>query len=122
MIKLSATRLVTAIVLVGGLTIAPLLNVDQPADELLNSEVLPQTPEFEVRWQRGQLTLSGHTQSTRHEGELRATAGSAYPSNTVVTHFNPLGIVPPYWSNVSRQVVALLATTESARAHLMVTS
>lgn len=119
MIKPSATRLVCALVLVGGLTAAPLLNIDQPSEAPRSNEILAQKPEFEVRWQRGQLRLSGHTLSTRHESELQTAARIAYQSNPVVTQFKPLGIVPSYWADATARVISLLATTESARAHLM---
>lgn len=118
MIKHPALRLVAAFVVVGGLIVAPPLNIDEPIAAPQSEALLAQAPEFDVRWQRGQLTLAGHTRSSAHETELLAIAGRAYPGSTLLAEFDPLGAVPPYWTETSGHIVSLLAATESAHATL----
>ena len=118
MIKHPALRLVATFVLVGGLIAAPPLNIDEPIVAPQSKALLPQAPEFDVRWQRGQLTLAGHTRSSAHELELLTIADSAYPGSTLLAEFDPLGAVPPYWADTSGLIVSLLAATESAHATL----
>ena len=119
MIKYPATKLAAAVLVVGGLAIAPLLD----KDDLLDTPITPPRPaqaaQFEIRWWHDELTLSGHTRSANHEYELLQAAENAYPDRKVVTRFTPLGVVPAYWEDVTTQIIDLLAEAESAQATLL---
>jgi len=116
-IKNSATRIVAAVIFVGGLTVSPLLN-NSESDDVSIAPLAPLTPQFQLRWQRGELTLSGHTTSLQHEQDLLQVVQSLYPENPVITNFRPLGIVPPYWEDMTLQVLYLLAESAFAQADL----
>ncbi len=123
MIKNRATRTVAAIILVGGLAVAPRLDInissDFRASDLPTVDPLPaQNPRFHILRRQGELALSGHTTSLKHEQDLLQVAASSYPDNTVTTGFQPLGIVPLYWEDTTLQVLYLLAETNSAEATL----
>lgn len=117
MIKNPATRIVAAVVLVAGLAVAPLLDNGERVDNSIAPQVSP-PPQFQIRWQRGELTLSGHTTSVRHEQDLLQVAKSSYPESPVTTDFRPLGIVPPYWEDITIQILYLLAKSASSQADL----
>lgn len=117
MIKNSATRKVAAVILVGGLAVSPLLDNSESNDSSI-APLAPLSPQFQFRWQRGELTLSGHTTSLQHEQELLQVAQSSYPEDPVITNFRPLGIIPPYWEGMTVQVLYLLAESASAQAEL----
>ena len=117
MIKKSATRIVVAVILVGGLVVSPLLDKSESTDATI-AALTTQPPLFQIRWQRGELLLSGHTTSLRHEQDLLQVAKSAYAEDPVITNFQPLGIVPPYWEDLTIQVLQLLAESASAQAEL----
>lgn len=117
MIKKSATRIVAAVILVGGLAVSPLLDNSESTDTAI-AALASQPPLFQIRWQRGELVLSGHTTSLRHEQDLLQIAKSSYPEDPVITNFQPLGIVPPYWEDMTTQVLYLLAESASAQAEL----
>ena len=117
MIKKSATRIVAAVILVGGLAVSPLLDNSESTDTAI-AALASQPPLFQIRWQRGELLLSGHTTSLRHEQALLQIAKSSYPEDPVITNFRPLGIVPPYWEDMTTQVLYLLAESASAQAEL----
>ena len=117
MIKKSATRIVAAVILVGGLAVSPLLDNSESTDTAI-AALASQPPLFQIRWQRGELVLSGHTSSLRHEQDLLQIAKSSYPEDPVITNFRPLGIVPPYWEDMTTQVLYLLAESASAQAEL----
>lgn len=123
MIKPQATRLAAAVILIGGLATAPLLDGSSPSDfsEVGAAAVDPlpvQTPQFQINWRRDELALTGHTTSRKHEAELLRVANSSYPNNAALTDFRPLGIVPAYWEDTTVQVLYLLAETASADAAL----
>lgn len=117
MIKNSATRKVAAVILVGGLAISPLLDNSESNDSSI-APLAPLSPQFQFLWQRGELTLSGHTTSLQHERELLQVAQFSYPEDLVITNFRPLGIIPPYWEDMTVQVLYLLAESASAQAEL----
>jgi len=116
-IKNSAARKVAAVILVGGLAISPLLDDNELNDSSI-APLAPLSPQFQFLWQRGELTLSGHTTSLQHERELLQVAQFSYPEDPVITHFRPLGITPPYWEDMTVQVLYLLAESASAQAEL----
>ena len=117
MIKHPATRLVAAVLLVGGLAIAPLLNDDDPLEEA-SPEIAPIAPRFEFIWREGELALQGHTLSSSHEQALLEVAASSYPDAAVDGDFEALATAPSHWADTTVQVVYLLAKTVSANATL----
>lgn len=121
MIKRPATKLVAAILIIGGLAIAPLLGDDLLKEPLVDlspeASVLP-APHFEIVWREGELALLGHTLSSSHERDLLEVAASSYPDMAVTTNFESLGTVPAHWARTTVKVVYLLAGTVSADATL----
>ncbi len=117
MIKKSAIRIVAAVILVGGLAVSPLLGNSESTDTSI-ALLAPPPPQFQIRRQRGQLTLSGHTISRRHEQDLLQIATSSYSEEPVITNFRPLGVVPRYWEDMTIELLYLLAESASAQAEL----
>jgi len=122
-IKNPATRFVAAVIFFGGIATAPLLDNSDPPDIApddvrLGEPLSAQLPRFEIQWLRGSLTLSGHTASLKHEQDLMQVADFSYPDTRVMTDFQPLGIVPAYWAEITAQALYLLAETASAKASL----
>ena len=117
MIKHPATRLIAAVLIIGGLAIAPLLDDDLLEDPVAELSVLP-APQFEIIWREGELTLLGHTLSSGHERNLLDVAATSYPDAAVASNFEPLGTVPVHWADTTVNVVYLLAETVSADATL----
>jgi OOP family OmpA-OmpF porin len=119
--KQPATRLVAAVLIIGGLAIAPLLDDDLVEEPLAGlspeASVLP-APHFEIIWREGELALQGHTLSSGHERDLLEVAASSYPNTAVASNFEPLGTVPAHWADTTVKVVYLLAETVSADATL----
>jgi len=115
--KNSATRIVAAVIFVGGLAVSPLLDISESNDTSI-APLAPPPPQFQIRWQRGELTLSGHTTSLQHEQDLLQLAQTSYAEDPVITHFRPLGIVPSYWEDMTIQILYLLAESASAQAEL----
>ena len=111
------TRIVTAVILVGSLFVAPLLDNGEPGGDSI-AAVIPQPPQFQIRWQRGELTLSGHTKSLQQEQDLLQVARSSYTDSPVRENFQPLGIVPAYWEDMTVQALYLLAESMSGRAEI----
>lgn len=121
MIAQRHTRISTAaLVLACGLAISPSLDTGHSAAADRSDVVRSQPPRFEISWLRGELRLSGHTFSGRHETGLLQVAASAYPAHTLFTTFKPLGVVPDYWTDTSIQTLVALAGTMSAHAILSV--
>ncbi len=118
MIKNPATRVVAAVLLVSGVAIAPLLDNAVTGDSPAGDPLPAQRPHFQIRWQQGELELSGHTSSQKHEQELRQAAASAYPDSRVTTNFQELGIVPDDWAGSTAQILFLLQASSSAEATL----
>jgi len=110
--------LLTALLLLGSLTIAPSLYRDSSEDLPQEQAQLPANARFEIHWMNGEIRLSGHTVSQQHERDLLIVAGDAFPNRVLSTNFKPLGIVPDYWSDASLQLLYTLAKTSSAHAVL----
>jgi len=119
-IKIPAARIVAAAIFLLGLTVAPLLDNSDPPDVPLGVAIPTSEPRFQIRWQRGTLELSGHTRSQKHEQNLIQLANASFRNNAVVTAFEPLGLVPDYWADLTTQVLYLLVETSSAEASLSV--
>ncbi len=111
MIKNPAARIVAAAIIVGGLTVAPLLDRSDPPNARPSAPVPTSAPQFQVQWRQGELALSGHTRSNNHELDLIQVANSTFTDNVILTAFEPLGVVPDYWDDLTTQVVYLLAVT-----------
>lgn len=118
MTKTPAARSAAAAVLIGGLVLSRLAGND--AGDLPTPANLPPavTPVFEIRWHQGDLQLAGHTQSAQHEQDLLKLARSAYPHAVLSTSFEPLGVVPEYWADMTGQILYLLAETDSSTARM----
>lgn len=114
MIKHPATRLVAALLIIGGLAIAPLLNNDDRDEEAQISAPSVSSPRFEVIWRNNELRLNGHTHSQTHAENLRSAAASAYPNAVVDDELETLGALPSHWADTTLQVVYLLADTVSS--------
>jgi len=102
--------------LVSGVVIAPLLDNGDVLDWPVSEPLAAQSPHFRIQRQRGELALSGHTVSRRHEQALLQVAKSTYPDSRIITTFQPLGIVPDYWATSTEQVLHLLQESSSAEA------
>lgn len=88
-------------------------------DQTYFDQVMAHTqPQFEISWLRGELQLSGHTVSRRHEQNLLTVAATSFPGQPVSTAFEPFGIVPEHWEDTTLQVLYTLAPAHSARARL----
>ena len=120
MIKNPATRIVAAAVLLVGLAAAPLLDNSDPGDAGPIVPVSTDEPRFLIHWQRETLELAGHTRSAEHEQDLVQLANASFSNRSFVTAFEPLGVVPDYWADLTTQVLYLLAETSSAEARLSI--
>lgn len=120
MIKTPATRFASAAALLLGLAVAPLLDNSDSPDPPPDVPTSTTEPRFHINWQRDALELSGHTRSEKHEQDLVQLANASFSDNAVVTAFEPLGVVPDYWDDLTTQVLYLLAETSSAEASLSV--
>ncbi len=118
MIKQPAAKLAAAVLVIGGLALAPLLDDDGAADKPQPSAIVIPPARFEVLWRQGELVLAGHTVSATHEQDLTQVAANSYPHGVVSNHFEPLGIVPGHWADTTVQLVSLLADSVSANATL----
>jgi len=115
-IKIPAARIVTAALLIGSVTIAPLLDNGDVLTSPASDPVPTQSPQFRIQRQIGELSLTGHTSSLRHEQELLKIAESSYPDSRVVIEFQALGIVPEYWAESTVLVLKLFKDANSAEA------
>ena len=85
-------------------------------DSAASDPLAAQSPQFRIQRHQGELALSGHTVSQRHEQALLQVAESTYPDSRIITTFQPLGIVPDYWATSTAQVLYLLQESGSAEA------
>jgi len=115
-IKIPATRFVAAALLVSSISIAPLLDNGDALSSPSTEPVPTPSPQFQIRRQLGELSLSGHTSSLRHEQALLKIAETSYPGSRVVTEFQALGIVPEYWADSTALVLNLLKDSSSVEA------
>ena len=116
MIKLPAARVVAAAILVGGLAVAPLLDISDLTDSASSAPAPISDPGFRIQWHGGELTLSGHTRSASHEQDLVQVARTSFANAAIETAFEPLGIVPDFWVDLTTRILYLLAETSSAEA------
>jgi outer membrane protein OmpA-like peptidoglycan-associated protein len=106
---------VTALLL-GSVTIAPSLHNGDALTAPEDSPLPAQTPQFRMQRQQGELSLTGHTSSLRHEQTLLNVAESSYPDSQIVTEFQALGIVPAYWAESTVLLLKLLKYSSAAEA------
>jgi OOP family OmpA-OmpF porin len=104
--------------LVGGMVITSLLDKSDEIDQAASDPHPTQVPLFRIHRHQGELTLSGHTSSKKHEDTLLRIAESSYADDHVRTNFEPLGIVPAHWAKTTGQVLKLLQESSSAKATL----
>ncbi len=118
MTKKPAARRAAVAVLIAGLVLSRLAGngAGDPLPPVKPSPAI--TPAFEIRWHQGHLQLTGHTQSVQHEQNLLQLAKSAYPQAILSTEFEPLGVVPEFWADMTGQVLYLLAETDSSTAQV----
>ena len=116
MIKKPAARIIAAAIILGGLTVAPLLDNSEPPDPPPNPGEATRSVQFQIHWRGHELALSGHTRSLQHEQSLAQVADASFANSTLVTEFEPLGTVPDYWADLTTQILYLLAETSSAEA------
>lgn len=116
MINSPAARIVAAVILVGGLAIAPMLDNGDSTETPLIIPLPAELPKFKILRRQGELMLTGHTTSHKQERDLLRLANSSYPDNLVVTDFRPLGVVPDFWADITVQALYLLAETRYAEA------
>lgn len=76
------------------------------------------TATFDITAFRGTLTLAGHTASRQHEQRLIATAAERFQSHSPQPEFRALGVAPPWWDDVTVELLRSLATMGSPSAHL----
>ena len=116
MIKNKAARTAAAVIIVAGVVAAPLLDDGRATDNTQASAVQAVLPQFSIHWRRNEIVLAGHTVSEQHERDLTAVAASQYPNVRVNSDFEPLGIVPSYWADLSVRTLYLLAASRAAEA------
>lgn len=105
-----------AALLLGSVTIAPSLHNGDALTAPEDSPLPAQAPQFLMQRQQGELSLTGHTSSLRHEQTLLNVAESSYPESQIVTKFQALGIVPVYWAESTVLLLKLLKYSNSAEA------
>jgi outer membrane protein OmpA-like peptidoglycan-associated protein len=117
-IKIPATKIAALALLVGSMIVAPLLDDSDVHSSPENGPIPAQSPQFRIQRQEGELALSGHTLSLRHEQALLEVAELSYPGSLVSVDFQALGIVPDHWSDSTEEVVKLLAESTSGEVIL----
>lgn len=70
-------------------------------------------PEFEIAAWREKLTITGHTQSRKHEERLKRAVSGHFPDQNVEFVFRPLGVAPDWWEKATAELVAALAEVDS---------
>jgi OOP family OmpA-OmpF porin len=119
-IKIPVTKIAAAALLIGSMTIAPLLDNSDMLTSPESDPIPAQTPQFRIQRQQDKLVLSGHTSSLQHEQALLRIAKLSYPDIRISTEFRALGIVPDYWSDSTEKVLEFLVESHSAVALLSV--
>lgn len=120
MIKKPAAKIAAAAVLMGGLLLSRLAGNGLAGEPDTASALPAPNPAFEIRRRPDRLVLSGSTQSLQHEQDLRKIAESSFPGVESEFNFEPLGISPEYWPDLTAQVLYLLAETVSSTATLTI--
>jgi OOP family OmpA-OmpF porin len=70
-------------------------------------------PEFEIATWRKKLTISGHTQSEKHEEQLKQAVSEHFPDQKVEFIFRPLGVAPDWWASATAELITALAEVDS---------
>lgn len=70
-------------------------------------------PEFEILARRGNLIITAHTQSARHEEQLKQVVAENFPDQNVQFTFRPLGVAPDWWENATAELITTLAEVDS---------
>ena len=109
-----AARISAAAVLIGGLILSRLTGNGDAVDPATASALPATVPAFEIQWRPKYLSLSGHTQSRQHEQDLLQIAETSFPGTEIKVNFEPLGVVPEYWQDLTAQVLYLIAETDSS--------
>jgi outer membrane protein OmpA-like peptidoglycan-associated protein len=83
------------------------LLVDEPAYSASDP------PEFEIAAWRGKLTITGHTQSAKHEERLKRAVSEHFPGQVAQFTFRPLGVAPDWWETATAELITAIARVES---------
>jgi OOP family OmpA-OmpF porin len=75
-------------------------------------------PEFEIATWRQKLTITGHTQSEKHEEQLKRVASKFFPDQKVEFIFRPLGVAPDWWVSATAELIAALTEVHSPSGRL----
>ena len=70
-------------------------------------------PEFELLARRGNLTITAHTQSARHEERLKQVVTENFPDQNAQFAFRPLGVAPDWWENATSELIMALAGVDT---------
>lgn len=93
--------------------------IDEARHEM--SPVSPKSaiePLFRIAARHDHLLVAGHAPSSDHEARIRAAVAKAFPALEARFEFQPLGLVPDWWEDVTGKLVAALAQTASPSADL----
>lgn len=118
MTRKSALRAIASVLLVAGLLLSRIPDVGELAAASGDHALPTPQPEFTIRWRDNHLKLSGHTISSQHEQQLQRVIVSSYPGVQIDSTFEPLGVVPRYWEQITVQTLYLLADTIAATARI----
>ena len=113
---MNGRSLLLAALFAGGISLTPDLQDD--ADPQMTELTSAVDPRFTISRRHGEIRMTGHTVSRRHEAMLLEIAASAYPEHRIVSDFQAFGLVPSFWQAATTQVLYALAATESASAEL----
>ena len=122
MIKQPAAKIAAVAILISGLATTFLLDQSEPdvaRDAPLESSP---PPRFTIRWQQGEMTLAGNTQSEDHERTLRQTVSAYYPDVPLQADLSPISVVPEFWPDLTLQILTLLAESDAAIAEISASS
>jgi OOP family OmpA-OmpF porin len=73
-------------------------------------------PQFSIEFRRGQLLLVGFTSSIAHEQALAQLVARNFDTADVHMKFRPLVVPPRNWSQVTTNLLQVIATTQAADA------
>jgi len=90
----------------------PAGDVQPPSPRVLDAPMLT------ITLTRGQLILSGTTQSARHEASLEALVADRFRDHEVQTDFSAGVLLPENWEPLSMRLLYALAAMESANAEI----
>jgi len=75
-------------------------------------------PEFEIAAWREKLTITGHTQSEKHEERLKQAVAEYFPGQKAEFKFRPLGVAPDWWASATAELITALAEVDSPGGRL----